>query len=48
LQHGLRNWIDRLNFGALDGQEKRLAEHMKGNLVRMGQDAGDVGYSLQG
>jgi hypothetical protein len=44
----LRNWIDRLSFDALDGEEKKLAEHMKANLVKMGQDAGDVGYSLQG
>lgn len=48
LQHGLRNWIDRLNFEALDGESKDLAEHMKANLVKMGQEAGDVGYSLQG
>jgi len=48
LQHGLRNWIDRLNFDALEGHEKELAEHMRANLVKMGQDAGDVGFSLQG
>ncbi|EFY90799.1 hypothetical protein J3458_004823 [Metarhizium acridum] len=48
LQHGLRNWIDRLHFDALEGEEKKLAEHMKENLVKMGRDAGDVGYSLQG
>ena len=48
LQHGLRTWIDRLSFEALDGKDRALAEHMRANLVKMGQDAGDVGYSLQG
>ncbi|PHH61829.1 hypothetical protein CDD81_7932 [Ophiocordyceps australis] len=47
LQHGLRTWINGLNFDALDGEGRALAEHMRANLVKMGQEAGDVGYSLQ-
>lgn len=48
LQHGLRAWIDRLTFDALNGDDRDLAERMRANLVRMGHEAGDVGYSLEG
>ncbi|UNI14352.1 hypothetical protein JDV02_000988 [Purpureocillium takamizusanense] len=48
LQHGLRDWIDRLTFDALEGPERDLAEHMRANLVKMAQEAGDVGFSLEG
>ncbi|CAL5871723.1 uncharacterized protein PFLUO_LOCUS5976 [Penicillium psychrofluorescens] len=48
LQHGLRDWIDRLSFDALDEQQRALAEHMRSNLIKMAGDASDVGYSLSG
>ncbi|KAH8892100.1 phytanoyl-CoA dioxygenase family protein [Thozetella sp. PMI_491] len=48
LQHGLRDWIDRVDFDGLDETVKSRAEKMKANLVQMGQAAGEVGYSLDG
>ncbi|CAN8105209.1 unnamed protein product [Discula destructiva] len=48
LQHGLRDWIDQVDFGRLDGDTRARAEKMKASLVRMGEEAGDVGYSLDG
>ena len=48
LQHGMRNWLDRLNLDTLKGGEKKRAEHMRENLVKIGKDVGDVGYSLTG
>lgn len=48
LQHGLRDWIDRVDFSALDDKTKVRAEKMKASLVKLGQEAGDVGYSLDG
>lgn len=48
LQHGLREWVDRVDFGQLDAKTRVRAEKMKANLVKMGQEAGDVGYSLDG
>lgn len=48
LQHGLRDWIDRVDFSSLDDKTKVRAEKMKASLVKMGQEAGEVGYSLAG
>lgn len=48
LQHGLRDWIDRVDFGQLDEKTQVRADKMKASLVKMGQQAGDVGYSLDG
>lgn len=48
LQHGLRDWIDKVDFGRLDEKTRIRAEKMKASLVKMGQEAGDVGYSLDG
>lgn len=48
LQHGLRDWIDRVDFSGLDEKTRARAEKMKASLVKMGQEAGDVGYSLDG
>lgn len=48
LQHGVRDWIDRVDFGHLDEKTRARAEKMRASLVRMGQDAGEVGYSLDG
>lgn len=48
LQHGLRDWIDQVDFSKLKGTERVRAENMKRSLVKMGREAGDVGYSLDG
>lgn len=48
LQHGVRDWIDRVDFSQLDDSTKVRAEKMKASLVKMGQEAGEVGYSLVG
>lgn len=48
LQHGLRDWIDRVDFSGLDQTTKLRAEKMKASLAKMGRDAGEVGYSLDG
>ncbi|KAH8671652.1 phytanoyl-CoA dioxygenase [Xylariales sp. PMI_506] len=48
LQHGLRNWIDKMSFDALEEEQRVQAEHMRSNLVQMGKTVGEVGYSLEG
>lgn len=48
LQHGVKDWLDRVDFGQLDNKTKTRAEKMKASLVKMGQNAGEVGYSLDG
>lgn len=48
LQHGLTDWIDRVDFSRLDEQTRARADKMKASLVKMGNEAGDVGYSLDG
>lgn len=48
LQHGLRDWIDRVDFSKLDEKTRPRAEKMRASLVKMGQEAGEVGYSLDG
>ncbi|KAH7374912.1 phytanoyl-CoA dioxygenase family protein [Plectosphaerella cucumerina] len=48
LQHGLRGWVDRVDLGGLGEVERNRAEHMREMLVKMGREAGDVGFSLEG
>lgn len=48
LQHGVGAWVDRCDFGRLRPEEKKRAEAMRGRLMKMGGESGDVGYSLQG
>ncbi|KAF3763914.1 hypothetical protein M406DRAFT_357289 [Cryphonectria parasitica EP155] len=48
LQHGLRDWIDRVDFSGLDEHTRVRADKMKSALVKLGQEAGEVGYSLDG
>lgn len=48
LQHGVKDWIDRVDFSQLDDKTRARADKMKANLVKMGQDAGEVGFSLDG
>ncbi|KAF4125620.1 Phytanoyl-CoA dioxygenase (PhyH) [Geosmithia morbida] len=48
LQHGVGSWVDRCDFSGLRDDERARAEAMRDRLVRLGTEAGDVGYSLQG
>ncbi|KAL0935039.1 phytanoyl- dioxygenase [Colletotrichum truncatum] len=48
LQHGLKGWADKINLEVLSEKEKARAENMRRSLVKMGQEAGEVGYSLEG
>lgn len=48
LQHGVRDWIEQIDLSMLSESEKKRAEGMRKRLVALGEQAGDVGYSLQG
>ncbi|KAF4504713.1 hypothetical protein G6O67_008127 [Ophiocordyceps sinensis] len=48
LQHGVGDWVGRVDFSALGDRERRRAEDMRARLVKMGSESGHVGYSLQG
>ncbi|KAK1988618.1 phytanoyl-CoA dioxygenase [Colletotrichum cereale] len=48
LQHGLKGWVDKVDLGVLGEKERARAENMRRMLVKMGQEAGVVGYSLEG
>lgn len=48
LQHGLRDWVDQVDLSSLGERERRTAEHMREMLIKMGREAGDVGFSLEG
>ncbi|KAK7531397.1 uncharacterized protein J3D65DRAFT_671202 [Phyllosticta citribraziliensis] len=44
LQHGVGAWVDRCDFGTLEPDVRARAEGMRERLVRMGTEAGDVGF----
>ncbi|KAH8666363.1 phytanoyl-CoA dioxygenase family protein [Xylariales sp. PMI_506] len=49
LQHGIGAWVDRCDFSTLAREEDRArAEGMRARVVKLGQESGDVGYSLAG
>lgn len=49
LQHGIGKWVDKVDFSKLQGAERERAEGMRARLIKLGsENAGDVGYSLQG
>lgn len=48
LQHGIGEWVQDIDLSGLGEEEKRRAEGMRKRLVKLGQDSGDVGYSLEG
>ncbi|KAK1957508.1 phytanoyl-CoA dioxygenase [Colletotrichum sublineola] len=48
LQHGLKGWVNKVDLGVLGEKERARAENMRRMLVKMGQEAGEVGYSLEG
>lgn len=48
LQHGIGKWVDKVDFSKLAPAERARAEAMRARLVKLGTEAGDVGYSLKG
>ncbi|KAK0704131.1 hypothetical protein B0T21DRAFT_341906 [Apiosordaria backusii] len=50
LQHGVGEWVERADFGCLEGREREVAEGMRERLVEMGRRVGEggVGFSLVG
>jgi hypothetical protein len=48
LQHGIGGWVGDIDLSGLGPEEKKRAEDMRKRLVKLGQESGDVGYSLQG
>lgn len=49
LQHGVGEWVDRLDyFGSALGDGKLRAEGMRDRLKKLGTESGEVGYSQDG
>jgi len=48
LQHGIGEWVGKIDLSGLEGEERKRAEGMRERLVKLGTDSGDVGYSLDG
>lgn len=48
LQHGSGKWVDKCDFSTLDDKARARAEAMRERLVKLGKEAGQVGYSLEG
>lgn len=48
LQHGIGDYVDKVDFSKLSDSERRRAEGMRARLVKLGSESGHVGYSLQG
>ncbi|OJD31614.1 phytanoyl-dioxygenase [Diplodia corticola] len=44
LQHGVGEWVGECDFSGLPDGIRQRAEGMRERLVKMGSDAGDVGY----
>ncbi|KOS19827.1 hypothetical protein ESCO_005659 [Escovopsis weberi] len=55
LQHGVREWVGEMDLAAMDwgsgeggARLRARAEAMKARLLKLGEESGDVGYSLEG
>jgi hypothetical protein len=48
LQHGIGEWVGKIDLNGLEGEERKRAEGMRERLVKLGTESGDVGYSLSG
>lgn len=48
LQHGIGKWVQDIDMSGLGEEERQRAENMRKRLIKLGQDSGEVGYSLQG
>jgi hypothetical protein len=45
LQHGVGEWVDKVEFTDLSESTRIRAEGMRRRLVKMGRESGDVGYA---
>jgi hypothetical protein len=45
LQHGVGEWVDKVNFGGLPSDIAKRAESMRAKLKKMGEVSGDVGFA---
>jgi nicotinamide N-methyltransferase len=45
LQHGVGEWVDKVDFAELPEGTKKRAEGMRQRLVQMGRENGEVGFS---
>ncbi|CAL3968739.1 hypothetical protein PZA11_004730 [Diplocarpon coronariae] len=48
LQHGIGEWVEKIDLSDLNGEERMRAEAMRERLITMGANNTDVGYSLEG
>ncbi len=48
LQHGIGEWVADIDLNVLNENERIRAEGMRQRLVEMGDQGGNVGYSLEG
>lgn len=48
LQHGVKEWIEKIDLSILSPHERERAEGMRARLVKLGEQSGNVGFSLQG
>jgi hypothetical protein len=48
LQHGIGEWVEKIDLSGLEGEEKKRAEGTRERLVKLGSDTGEVGFSLDG
>ncbi|KIN02215.1 hypothetical protein OIDMADRAFT_162226 [Oidiodendron maius Zn] len=48
LQHGIGGWVQDIDLSVLGEEERKRAEGMRKRLIKLGQESGDVGYSLEG
>jgi hypothetical protein len=45
LQHGIGDWVDKVDFSVLPPNLESRAENMRTKLKQMGEGSGDVGYA---
>jgi nicotinamide N-methyltransferase len=45
LQHGVGDWVDRVDFSPLPEELRERAEGMRKNLFEMGKVSGNVGFA---
>ncbi|KIW09556.1 uncharacterized protein PV09_00429 [Verruconis gallopava] len=45
LQHGVGEWVDKVDFDGLSERTRQRAESMRARLVTLGRESGDVGYA---
>jgi len=48
LQHGVGEWVERIDLGVVGNEDRKRAEGMWEKLVKMVLESGEVRYSLEG